>query len=177
MSGCGLVYVLGKVRQLTGPITLLVVLELGFVGLCVLWGPASQRRPRFWAHVGLTCLAIAAYMAILFAATQVNVVPAGVASKLLPTLMLVGVAALICLPFRFYRSTGSPPGPSESEGGGGGGPRLPDAPPDLPRGGIPLLDAEQAKARARDHNPPKFARRRRRSPGHEPRRTPTRASG
>jgi hypothetical protein len=38
-----------------------------------------------------------------------------------------------------------------SDGGWGRGPDRPQSPPDSPRGGIPLPDAEQARVRLRDH--------------------------
>jgi hypothetical protein len=176
VAGCAVVYVSPSVRQLPGLITLWVLLECGFVGLCIAWGPAAQRRPRFWARVALTCLAIAAYLAVLFALVQVSVLSDGAASKLLPTLLLIGVGALICVPSLFYRKSASPPGASESDGGGGSGPQLPDSPFAPPRGGIPLLDADQASARARDHLTPKFAAPTRRRPAHEPRRRPVRTN-
>jgi hypothetical protein len=48
-----------------------------------------------------------------------------------------------------------PAGPEDSDDGGGGG-RGPDPGPrpDAPVGGIPLPDAEQARARRRDHRAP-----------------------
>jgi hypothetical protein len=50
----------------------------------------------------------------------------------------------------------SPDSPSDrsdpgSDGGWGRGPRRPPKQPDSPRGGIPLLDAEQPRFRLRDH--------------------------
>jgi hypothetical protein len=61
-------------------------------------------------------------------------------------------------------------------GGGGGGPERPPAPKDPPRGGgIPLLDAEQARIRLRDNRKltEKLPKRERR-PAREPERTPAR---
>jgi hypothetical protein len=63
-----------------------------------------------------------------------------------------------------------------SDGGWGRGPDLPPKPPDSPRGGIPLLDAEPASVRLRDHRTlterlPKRERR----PSREPDRTPVRS--
>ncbi len=70
-----------------------------------------------------------------------------------------------------------PPGRPDpgSDGGWGRGPDLPPKPPAPPRGGIPLLDAEQALIRLRDHRKlserlPKRVRR----PAREPERTPVR---
>jgi hypothetical protein len=70
-----------------------------------------------------------------------------------------------------------PPGPSDYDdgggGGGGSGPREPDAPPGVPRSGIPLPDAEQSRERVRDHDRPR-RRLRPRRPAREPDRLPTR---
>jgi hypothetical protein len=62
---------------------------------------------------------------------------------------------------------------SGSDDGWGRGPDRPFTPPEAPRGGIPLPDAEQARIRLRDHGSladrqPKRARR----PAREPDRTP-----
>ena len=62
-----------------------------------------------------------------------------------------------------------------SDDGWGRGPSAPPKPPDPPRGGIPLLDAEQARTRLRDHR--KLSEQlpqRERRPAREPERTPVR---
>ncbi len=59
--------------------------------------------------------------------------------------------------------------------GWGRGPSDPPKPPDPPRGGIPLLDAEQAGVRLRDHRKlPEHLPRRDRRPAREPERIPVR---
>ncbi|HEY1508958.1 MAG TPA: hypothetical protein VGF93_08170 [Solirubrobacteraceae bacterium] len=87
---------------------------------------------------------------------------------------LVCVAVLIIPALR--DGPGMPPHPdSGSDDGGGWGPKAPPKPPDSPRGGIPLLDAEQASLRLRDHGRLADRRvKRERRPSPEPRRTPVR---
>ena len=129
-------------------ITLLVMLELGFVGLCLAWGPAEHRRPRFWRRVALTCLGIPAFVAVVVAAHQLNVLSDDADSKLLPSLLLIGIGVLICVPSLFYRKPGSSPDSSASDSDGGLDPR-PGSSPDPSRGGRRFLDADQVRARAR----------------------------
>ena len=63
-------------------------------------------------------------------------------------------------------------GPDDGWGRGPGGP---PKPPDPPRGGIPLLDADPARIRLRDHRKlPDVLPRRERRPAREPDRTPVR---
>jgi hypothetical protein len=64
---------------------------------------------------------------------------------------------------------------SGSDDGWGRGPGERPKPPDPPRGGIPLLDAEQARIRLRDHRKlPEHLPTRERRPSREPERTPVR---
>jgi hypothetical protein len=64
-----------------------------------------------------------------------------------------------------------------SDDGWGRGPDKPPKAPDSPRGGIPLLDAEQSRIRLRDHRTlPERLPRRERRPAREPGRTPVRTS-
>lgn len=63
-------------------------------------------------------------------------------------------------------------GPDDGWGRGPGGP---PKPPDAPRGGIPLLDADPARVRLRDHRKLQdLVPRRERRPAREPDRTPVR---
>jgi hypothetical protein len=61
-------------------------------------------------------------------------------------------AAALFVPALLYRFV-FPPGPSDSDSddGGGKGPERPPIPPNPPRGGVPLDDAEPAGVRLRDH--------------------------
>jgi len=86
-------------------------------------------------------------------------------------------AAVLILP-ALRDSPEFPPGRPDPglDGGWGRGPDLPPKPPDSPRGGIPLPDAEPASVRLRDHRTlteqlPKRERR----PSREPERTPVRS--
>lgn len=84
--------------------------------------------------------------------------------------------ALMLLPALIFRGKGPEPGSSQDDdgGGGGGGPRVPRSPRDVPRGGLPLPDAEPARIRIRGHDRPGLAAPRQRRPAHEPARRPTR---
>jgi hypothetical protein len=94
-------------------------------------------------------------------------------------LLYIGVVLLVMfLPLLLGRR-GSPPGrpDSDSDDGWGKGPRRPQMPPDLPRGGIPMPDAEPARERLRDHHRlrdriPAPARRPAREPDRRPERLP-----
>ena len=102
--------------------------------------------------------------------------PAGV--DLPGLLYLVCVFAVLFIPVLLGRRR-PPPGPSDpgSDDGGGSGPRQPPTPPNAPRGGIPLPDAEPAPVRLRDHD--RLADRvptRRRRPAREPDHRPVRTS-
>ncbi|MBV8943040.1 MAG: hypothetical protein JO240_15035 [Solirubrobacterales bacterium] len=166
MAGSALDYLSGSVHHLASLITIAVALESGFVGLCIAWGPSEQRRSYFWVRVALASLALPTFMAILVGVNQLLVLSDDVATTLLPFVFFLGVVVLMFVPALFYRGSGSSSGPSESDGGGG--PWSPHSSPDLPRGGVPLLDADQASLRARDHTTPKFAdlkRRHVREPG------------
>jgi hypothetical protein len=88
------------------------------------------------------------------------------------------VLAVIFLPMVLGRP-GPPPGQSDSDsdGGGGNGPGPPPPPSNTPGGGIPLEDAEPARARLRGHDRlvdllPGPSGRRSREPHRTPIRTP-----
>lgn len=94
----------------------------------------------------------------------------GIAKAFGPPAAVSLIAAIMIARRMFPPGWGSPPGPSDGDDGGGWGPRRPLSPPDPPRGGIPLPDAEQSRQRVRDHDRP--ARRRlRRGPDRAPART------
>jgi hypothetical protein len=90
-------------------------------------------------------------------------------------LLALGCVALLMLPALRDGQWPSSRSDGESDEGWGRGPRRPPKPPDPPRGGIPLLDAEPARVRLRDHRrlsdllPP-----RERRPAREPVRQPAR---
>ena len=76
-------------------------------------------------------------------------------SALLGTMMLVpllSLPAMFVIPaLLFGGPADAPPDSPDGDDGGGGGPRPPDAPWSPPSAGPPLPDAEQARARTRDH--------------------------
>lgn len=133
-----------------------VFLELGFVTLWIAAGSAQQRRSHFWGRMVLASLAVPAFMAVLVEIAAQSVLPNGAARAVLSLFLFLGVIGLMLVPGVLYHGVGSPPGPSESDGGGGSGPEAPPPAPHPPRGGIPLPDAEQARARIRDHTATRF---------------------
>jgi hypothetical protein len=151
------------------------VLEPFLVALWIAVGAGRLRRSHFWLRAVLAALALPALMAILvgIAVQRVVTLPDDNAGKdVLTLLFFVGVVALMFVPALLYHrldSSPGPPGPSD-DGGAGPGPSRP--PPIGPRGGVPLPDADQARARARDHGAPKLPDPKRRRTAHEPRRTP-----
>jgi hypothetical protein len=152
-----------------------VFLEPFLVALWIAVGSGRQKRSNFWVRALLAALALPALMAALVGIARQRVLPVpdeGAGKGLLTLLFLFGVIALMFVPGLLYRALDSSPGPPESDGGGGTSPGPPRPSPDDPRGGVPLPDADQARARARDHQTPKFGDRKRRRPAHEPRRTP-----
>jgi len=73
--------------------------------------------------------------------------------NVLGMIYLLLVLAVVFLPMILGRGGPSPgQSDSDSDGGGGGGPPRPPMPPDAPRGGIPLDDAEPARVRLRGHD-------------------------
>jgi hypothetical protein len=155
-----------------GVITIVVFLELGLVALWIAVGAGAHRRSHFWARVLLASLGLPLLMAVLISIARLNVLSDGVAKALLSSLFFLGVVALMFVPCLLYRRSDSSSGPSESDDGGGPGPSHPRSSPDAPRGGLPLPDADPARARARDHNRPRFDHPNRRRPEHAPARTP-----
>jgi hypothetical protein len=143
--------------------------------LVAIWmavGCGCQRRSHFWVRFSLAFLGLPSLLAIFVWVAWLNVVSDGAGKVFFPVLLLLGVVALMFVPGLLYRGTIAPPGSSESDGGGGSGPRPPGPSPSDPRGGIPLPDADQASARVRDHNSPKFEDQKRRRPTHDSPRTP-----
>ena len=156
-----------------------VVLEPFLVALWIAVGSGRQRRSHFWGRALLAGLALPVLMAALVGVAHQRVLPLpddDAGKELLTLLFFLGVIALMFVPGLLYRRSDRSPGPSESDGGGAG-PGPPRPAPDGPRGGVPLPDADQARTRARDHHTPKLDDRKRRRPGHEPRRTPAATNG
>jgi hypothetical protein len=102
---------------------------------------------------------------------------AGDRAAVQPLLLVTILLAPVLLPRRLlYPSDGgSAPDDSDTDNGGGRGPRPePPKPPDTPRGGLPLPDAQPARVRLRDHGRPVLTPGRSRRPAREPERTPER---
>lgn len=89
-------------------------------------------------------------------AVLVGIVLLPFASLLSGTIMFVpffALPALFVIPGLLFGDGGPPPDhPDGDDGGGGGPPRGPDPPPDPSSAGPPLPDADQGRARMRDHN-------------------------
>jgi hypothetical protein len=158
---------LGYRGEVVSPFVFLGIFELSYIGIGLITGPAMGRRRRahFAARVLLTTLGL--LTALMLAVTQRGL-PETVAIRIWIALT---VLALVTAPFAWYRSPGRFPG-SDSDGPGGPGPDQPWPPSPSQRGDVPLLDAEQAHARMRDHNRPKLFGHRARRPASEPARTP-----
>jgi hypothetical protein len=146
----------------------LLAFGLGLTTLGLAAGPRSQRREHFWLR--------------LLAAPVVPAVACAIASLIVPiwkmqavvmAFWVLAIPALMLLPTLLYRPSGPPPGPGGDEGGGRG-PEPPRPAPTRPRGGIPLPDAEQSRARMRDHLRPRLTDRGPRRPAREPAPTPHR---
>jgi hypothetical protein len=169
-------YASGTVDRLAGfEIMVVAFLEPLLVALWIAVGSGRQRRSHFWARFVLASLALPALLPALIGVAVLRVlpVPDAAAKQLLTLAFFVGVIALMFVPGLLYRVSDPSSGSSDSDGGGGTDPGPPRPLPDGPRGDVPLLDADQARARVRDHHGPKFYDRKRRRPAHEPRRTPT----
>jgi hypothetical protein len=165
----------GSVTFLSGSVILIAVfLELGFLGLCVAWGSAEQRRSHFGLRLLVASLVVPSLMAVLVAVARLDPLSHTAAKTVLPVLFLLGVMSLMLVPPRLYRGSGSPPGRPGSDGGGGPGPDPPRPTPVGPRGGIPLPDAAQARSRRRDHDAPRLVDYAPRRPAHQPGRGPAR---
>jgi hypothetical protein len=167
-------YAFRTVDRFRGFVIMTVVfLEPWLVALWIAVGSGRERRSHFWLRALVAALALPALMAALVGVARQRVLPLpnDDGEQLLTLLFLVGVIALMFVPRLLYCPSDPSPGPPESDGGGGG-PGPPRPSPNRPFGGIPLADADQARARARDHGALKLNDRRRRRYTHDPRRTP-----
>ena len=160
----------------SGSILILVAFELAFVGLCLTGSTPRQRRAHFWLRVFLASLFVPSLFAMLVMVARLKLLSDDAAKAVSLSVWFIGVMALMLVPGLLYRSADSSSDPPESDGGGGPGPKQPPFGPEAPRGGVPLQDADQASARARDHSTPQFGRLKRRRPAHEPRRAPVRTN-
>lgn len=171
-------YLSSTVRFWGLEIMVVVLLEPFLVALWIAVGSGRQRRSHFWARFLLASVALPALLPALVGVALLHVLPLSddAAKQLFTLLFFIGVVALMFVPGLLYRLSDSSPGPPESDGGGGPGPGPPRPSPAGPRGDVPLLDADQARKRARDHERPKLDDWKRRRPAHVPRRTPAATS-
>jgi len=153
----------------------LVTIGLGFVGFGVIAGSSLgwEKRSRFWVRILLGYVATLSLVLLVAGAFMLSVLPHHV---LILLWLVIVVASLAYGPACCYRRAGSSPSSSDTDGGGGSGTDQPPSGPAAPSGGVQLPDADQALARARDHNRPRLGdvtpRRRSREPGPTPSTTP-----
>jgi hypothetical protein len=136
----------------------------------------ARRRPNLVACILLLALLLLGpLMVVLAVGLLVPSVPASLEKTLLLVAMIWLFCAMLLAPAVLFRDSGSSSDPGDGDGGGGGGgpPRSP-SPPIRPRGGIPLPDAAQARARVRDHTRPKLRRLGPRRSTRQPERAPGR---
>jgi hypothetical protein len=143
-----------------------LVFGLCLISLGLAPGQHGQRRPHFWLRLLTVALVPACALAAASAFVPVW--------RMQPAMVSLGgvlaILAVMLLPALLFRPSGPPPG-SNGDDGGGQGPEPPPT-PTRPRGGIPLPDAEQARARVRDHIRPRLTHYRSRRPAREPVRVP-----
>jgi hypothetical protein len=155
--------------------TLLVWLfafEATFAGICLAAGSPVERRSHFWLRLVLSCLAVPLLPVLMVVSLVLIGLPDEVAIAVFMVVPLAVIASLMFVPALLYVRSGSPPGPPGGDGGGGSGPDPPPSRPKAPTGGLPLPDAAQARARARDHIRPRLHDGGPRRPAHKPERTP-----
>jgi hypothetical protein len=132
--------------------TVLIFLQCGALACSAL---GSRRRSRFHIRLGCANLVMLALAFGLGLAINFSAMPQRAFGVAWVTLLLaaLAVAPVFCYhAFAFSRDSLD----EEGGAGGGGGFGPPPPPPPPPRGGTPLPDAEQARARKRDHNRPRL---------------------
>jgi hypothetical protein len=144
--------------------TVLMFLEFGVLGCSAL---GSKKRSRFYVRFGCASLAMLVLGLGLGFAIEFSALPQRSFGIAWGSLLLVALAVgpVFCYdtfaPFR---------GSSDGDGDGGPGRGPPPPPPAPPRGGAPLPDADQARARRRDHHRPSLRDVSHRRPATEPKR-------
>jgi hypothetical protein len=148
---------------------------LCFLALARSGASSKERRPYFWLKVTLLATSPVLFITALFGISLVVNLSDGVFTAIMSVMGIAWIPIfMVLIPGVLYKRPDPPPGESDGRGGGGPGPDPPPRPPS-PRGGIPLLDADQALKRARDHFGPSFGgRKKARRPAREPERTPIR---
>jgi hypothetical protein len=120
-----------------------------FAALASVVGSFRERRSHFWLRVVLLAVVPAVLPVMLAAGERSGVLSSRALESDGPILVVACAMTLIFLPLLLYRASGAAPG--DSEDGNDSGPGPPPGPPPPPHGGIPLPDAEQSRARLRDH--------------------------
>lgn len=128
--------------------TVLMFVEFGVLACSAV---GSRRRSRFYARLSCASLLMSAVALGLAFAINFSVLPQQAAGLAWVALLL---AALAVAPVFCYHTFAASEGSVDDDGGGGPGSGPPPPPPGAPRGGAPLPDADQARARRRDHNRP-----------------------
>ncbi|MFZ1993995.1 MAG: hypothetical protein WAU75_07790, partial [Solirubrobacteraceae bacterium] len=159
----------------TSLIVWLAAFALLFGAFVVFAGSPAERKPHFWLRVASLPLVPALIAAILIAVRELRMLPDTVDASLLLTLVFLTIPGLMLVPALLYRRPGSSPDSSDDGGGGGSGPGPAPTPPTLPRDGVPLPDAEQARMRLREHGRRVSGAGRLRRPAREPERAPLRS--
>lgn len=150
--------------------TVLMFLEFGVL-VCSTLG--SRRRSRFYLRLSCASLVMLTLALGLAFAIRFSTLPGPAFGAAWMALLL---AALAVAPVFGYQTFTFSNGSSDGDDGGGPGRGPPPPPPGPPPGGPPLADADQARARRRDHNRTSLRGVRDRRPAVEParRRTPAR---
>ena len=127
-----------------------VLMFLGF-GVMACSALGSTRCSRFYIRLSCASLLALALALGLGFAIEFSALPGRAFGPLWLALLL---AALAVVPVFCYHTFAPFQRSSDGDGGGGPGSGPPPPPPGPPRGGAPLSDADQARARRRDHNRP-----------------------
>lgn len=142
--------------------TVFMFLECGVLTCSAL---GSRRRSRFYIRLSCASLVMLALALGLALALSFSALPQRAVGAVWMALLL---AALAVAPVFCYHTFAPSQGSSDGDGGGGSGSGPPPPPPGPPLGGAPLPDADQARARRRDHNQPSLRGVSRRRPAVEP---------
>jgi len=142
-----------------GAMATAVTWPLGVVFMFLCFGALAcsvlggRRRPQFYLRLGCATLAMMVLALGLGLAIDFSALPQRVFGLAWVALSL---AALAVMPVFCYHGFVFSREPSDADGDGGGGSGFgpPPTTPPPPRGGAPLPDADQARARKRDHNRP-----------------------
>jgi hypothetical protein len=141
------------------------VLMFIWFGVLACSAQGSRRRSRFYIRLSGASLVMLGLALGLAFAMNFSALPQRAFGIAWVALLL---AALAVAPVFCYHTFAGFQSSSEGDGGGGPGSGPPPPPPGPPRGGAPLPDADQARARRRDHNRPSLRGVSRRRPAFEP---------